>query len=280
MSRPAGTRPVAAPRRFCAARLRRSAPAGAGSASASRTFDSKHRRPAQQRYSVAVRRQRQRLGHRLRAEQRNPGSNGIYKYDALSRRMTLLDAPEHLRPCWLLHPRAAGRGRRGNRRSVRRPVQRPHVAIFDPNGAFNHAKSETVASHASGPHWLQLQPDDPCRDRQHEHLLEGPGLPLADLARERRRGLRREQRPVDFPATASYINDNKLTGTPSGPFGEVGYRRGRLQRQHLCHRLGQTGGRRVRLDRHLPAQLPGPEGATGLPGQRRGRRSTRPTATS
>ena len=31
------------------------------------------------------------------------------------------------------------------------------------------------------------------------------------------------ERPVDFPATASYIEDNKLTGTPSGPFGEVQY---------------------------------------------------------
>jgi hypothetical protein len=29
------------------------------------------------------------------------------------------------------------------------------------------------------------------------------------------------QRPVDFPATASYIKDNRLTGTPSGPFGQV-----------------------------------------------------------
>ena len=29
------------------------------------------------------------------------------------------------------------------------------------------------------------------------------------------------QRPVDFPATTSYITDNKLTGTPSGPFGSV-----------------------------------------------------------
>jgi DNA-binding beta-propeller fold protein YncE len=29
------------------------------------------------------------------------------------------------------------------------------------------------------------------------------------------------QRPVDFPATASYIDENKLTGTPSGPFGAV-----------------------------------------------------------
>ncbi len=29
------------------------------------------------------------------------------------------------------------------------------------------------------------------------------------------------QRPVQFPATASYIVDNKLTGTPAGPFGEV-----------------------------------------------------------
>ncbi len=30
-----------------------------------------------------------------------------------------------------------------------------------------------------------------------------------------------ERLPVDFPATASYINNNKLTGTPSGPFGQV-----------------------------------------------------------
>ena len=29
------------------------------------------------------------------------------------------------------------------------------------------------------------------------------------------------QRPVDFPATASYIAENRLTGTPSGPFGAV-----------------------------------------------------------
>ncbi len=31
-----------------------------------------------------------------------------------------------------------------------------------------------------------------------------------------------EENPVDFPATASYINDNKLMGTPAGPFGQVG----------------------------------------------------------
>ena len=30
-----------------------------------------------------------------------------------------------------------------------------------------------------------------------------------------------DQNPVDFPATASYISGNKLTGTPSGPFGTV-----------------------------------------------------------
>jgi len=30
-----------------------------------------------------------------------------------------------------------------------------------------------------------------------------------------------QQRPVDFPATASYVSNNKLTGTPAGPFGEV-----------------------------------------------------------
>jgi len=30
-----------------------------------------------------------------------------------------------------------------------------------------------------------------------------------------------DQRPVDFPATASYITNNKLTGTPKGPFGAV-----------------------------------------------------------
>jgi hypothetical protein len=31
------------------------------------------------------------------------------------------------------------------------------------------------------------------------------------------------QRPVDFPASASYIADNKLTGTPNGRFGSVGW---------------------------------------------------------
>ncbi len=32
-----------------------------------------------------------------------------------------------------------------------------------------------------------------------------------------------EERKVDFPATAGYISKNRLTGTPAGPFGEVGY---------------------------------------------------------
>jgi hypothetical protein len=31
------------------------------------------------------------------------------------------------------------------------------------------------------------------------------------------------RRPVDFPATAPYIKGNRLTGTPSGPFGKVGF---------------------------------------------------------
>ena len=30
-----------------------------------------------------------------------------------------------------------------------------------------------------------------------------------------------ERRPVQFPATADYIDGNAITGTPSGPFGEV-----------------------------------------------------------
>ena len=29
------------------------------------------------------------------------------------------------------------------------------------------------------------------------------------------------ERPVDFPARASYVEDNKITGTPHGPFGTV-----------------------------------------------------------
>ena len=32
-----------------------------------------------------------------------------------------------------------------------------------------------------------------------------------------------QRRPVDLPATASYIKGNRLTGTPAGPFGKVGY---------------------------------------------------------
>lgn len=30
-----------------------------------------------------------------------------------------------------------------------------------------------------------------------------------------------QRRPVDFPATADYIKDNRITGTPEGPFGET-----------------------------------------------------------
>ena len=70
---------------------------------------------------------------------------------------------------------------------------------------------------------IRLQPEDPGRDRQHRHLLGGPDLPLADLTRKRYRDVRPRTAAVDFPAAASYITDNKLTGTPAGRFGEVGY---------------------------------------------------------
>ncbi len=37
------------------------------------------------------------------------------------------------------------------------------------------------------------------------------------------------------PGKASYIDGNRITGTPTGPFGESGAR-GRRRRQHLCYR--------------------------------------------
>ena len=59
------------------------------------------------------------------------------------------------------------------------------------------------------------------------------------------------ERPVDFPATASYIEGNTLLGTPSGPFGAGGARLGRLQWRSFRHRRRERGGRRVRFNRHI-----------------------------
>ena len=73
-----------------------------------------------------------------------------------------------------------------------------------------------------------------------------------------------EQRPVDFPATASYINEQQAHRHAERPIRRSRHIAVDSRRQPLRHRLGQEGGRRVRLDRHLPPHLPGAAGTPGL----------------
>ena len=74
------------------------------------------------------------------------------------------------------------------------------------------------------------------------------------------------ERRVDFPATASYIENSKLTGTPSGPFGQVGYvavdANGNIyvtdDGKHLIDEFESSGT--------FLRSLPAPRAAQGYPG--------------
>ena len=85
-----------------------------------------------------------------------------------------------------------------NRRRLRRQYERPHTSTSSTQDGLMSlqlrlGRRSTARSTAS------TTVGDPRRDRQLQHLLQGPGLSLAHLARERRRGLRRRPAPGRFP---------------------------------------------------------------------------------
>jgi hypothetical protein len=144
----------------------------------------------------------------------NPGTNGLYKYNPYPSQ-TLLDTPNtieawgyasHLLQAVVDYQNGNIYVAMGNGRTL---------DIFDSSGTFLeewdkfegsggavqagfHVAVDNSNTYSQGRIYLSLSsPED---------LVE-----VVDSAR----------RPVDFPATTSYITANKLTGTPSGAFGQV-----------------------------------------------------------
>ncbi|MGA8746207.1 MAG: hypothetical protein WB507_10125 [Solirubrobacterales bacterium] len=95
------------------------------------------------------------------------------------------------------------------------------VDIYDENGTNSH-----VYSHS----WTGINGltscftcDDEIHDAvDNSHTYSNGRIYLSLSSEEDVEAFDAQQRPVDFPATADYIEGNTLTGTPSGPFVGVG----------------------------------------------------------
>ena len=80
-----------------------------------------------------------------------------------------------------------------------------------------------MGSHQRGQHVLQLHPNMHVAFDNSGTFSKGRVYLALTSPENDIEVFDNEERPVAFPATANYITKYKLTGTPSGNFGEVGY---------------------------------------------------------
>jgi len=148
----------------------------------------------------------------------NPGQNGLYEYNAYPSQ-TLLDVPNTVIPFafYILDLQVAvdyGNGEVFVAQSNGRTVD-----IFEEDGTYSHSWSgingaKTCFNCTPIIHVAVDNSNTYSRGRVYLSLTSPENnIEMFDAA----------QRPVDFPATASYISNNTLTGTPNGAFGEVGH---------------------------------------------------------
>jgi DNA-binding beta-propeller fold protein YncE len=147
-------------------------------------------------------------------------SLGLYKYDAYPSQ-TYLGPPPDLSSVWsgfgqdeftLAVDNATGR------LFVVSEISRT-VYSFEDNGAalppWDASFGQSAFGQAAAGIWIAID-NSPTDSAGRLYLsLRTPenAVEVFDTAR----------RPVDFSASAPYIKDNELTGTPNGPFGAVGY---------------------------------------------------------
>ena len=210
--------------------------AGASSAFAERTFDSDRtrlQRPEQRR----LRRRRQRLGHRHGHDSTNhPGRQRplqVRPYPS----QTLLDAPERHDP-GIRHPRAY------SSRSIN-PTGEVFVAqsngrkvdIFAPNS--RHPYTERGASINGHELAFSCEPASTSPSTTPTPTRGAASTSLSP-ARERRRGLRRRPAPGRLPGHRQLHRRQQTDRHAQRAVRRVQQHRGRLQRQHLCHRHRRT----------------------------------------
>jgi hypothetical protein len=148
-----------------------------------------------------------------------PGQNGIYKYSPYPSSSLLLTPNTYaVWGYYILDLQLAIDDHTGEifvAQSNGRTVD-----IFEEDGEFSHEWSSIGESKQCG---FSCTPDihiaidntnTPSRGRVYLSLTSPENdVEVFDAG----------ERPVDFPATASYIKNNRLTGTPSGRFGQVGF---------------------------------------------------------
>ncbi len=144
------------------------------------------------------------------------------------------------------------------------------VHIFDEEGSFSGPGRRSTV-------WV-VRRRDPRRHRQHPDRFGGSCLSIDHRPRERRRGGRRpDQRPVQFPATAPYIKDNRLTGTPPGSSARFSTSPSTSRETSTSPTPAKNEVDRFFVDRGVRPLLPGPACEPGQPRPRTASRSTRPT---
>jgi hypothetical protein len=153
-------------------------------------------------------------GHATEAE--NPGQNGIYEYNPYPSQ-TLLFTPNsyevwHYYILWL----TASVDQQTGEIFVSQSNGR-HVDIFDENGVYTHSWS---AFNEASP-CFNCVPDLHIAVDNSNTYSQGRVYLSLTSPEDAVEVFDAEQRPVDFPATTSYTKDNRLTGTPQGPFGQV-----------------------------------------------------------
>ena len=144
----------------------------------------------------------------------NPGGNGLYQYNPFPSQ-TLLHTPDTHEP-WgsSILDLQAGVDKQSGDVLVAQSNGRT-VDVFTSTGKFIEEWSNIDGTGGVGGAGIHIAIDNtqtPSGGRIYLSLTAPENdVEVFDSA----------ERPVDFPATAPYINDNKLTGTPSGHFGEV-----------------------------------------------------------
>ena len=145
-----------------------------------------------------------------------PGQRGIYEYDAYPSQ-TRLDAPETSTPVGFQAVRMQVAVDQSNGELFVANSNPRKVDIYEETTAHTHVYSHswTGINGVSNSSTIHIAVDNShsySRGRIYLSLTE----PEDDIE-----VFDAQQRPVDFPATASYLSKNILTGTPSGPFGSV-----------------------------------------------------------
>ena len=178
--------------------------------------------------------QRQRLGDRSgRGDEINPGNEGIYEYNPLPSQTRLAVPNTYSSLGYYIFDLTAAVDDANEEVFVAQSNGR-QVEIFTPTSASSPCEeiksTKTPEPYCYTHQWTRINSANSCFNCLPDlHIaIDNSGtfsegrvyLSLTSPENDVEM-FDADQRPVDFPATTSYITNNKLTGTPSGRFGEV-----------------------------------------------------------